>query len=318
MPRKLTQQEFIEKATLIHGNKYDYSNVKYITGHIKIDIICNKHGTFSMSPVCHLSQQQGCIKCANEYKQQSMRLSTEEFIERAISIHGNKYDYSKSNYIDSSQLIQIICDIHGDFLQTPNNHLHGKSGCPLCGDIVGANKRKTSKSKFIILANKVHGIVYNYELLPERFRMKDKIIIKCPIHGEYNRLAEEHIYYYKIGCPLCGRSESIGEQLLTTILTGRNIIFKKQQTFENCRGRKKLLMYDFFLPLYNIVIEYDGPQHYRYIPWIHKTIEAFNLQVEYDTIKNEYCSSNNIKMIRIRTKNKQDILNILDNSLICP
>src|ERR1035437_381577 len=105
--------EFIQKARIIHGNKYDYSNVKYVNNHIKINIICPEHGEFKQAPHNHTEQKQGCPKCRGYYK------TTKEFILKAKEIHGDKYDYSKVEYIGSHNKVIIICPKHGEFLQAP-------------------------------------------------------------------------------------------------------------------------------------------------------------------------------------------------------
>jgi very-short-patch-repair endonuclease len=127
-------EEFIEKATKIHGEKYDYSKVDYTTGKLKVIIICKIHGDFLQTPNSHLSGS-GCIKCIliknGLLTSLRFRSNTEEFIEKATKIHGEKYDYSKVDYTTVKFKVIIICKIHGDFLQTPPCHLSG-AGCPFC------------------------------------------------------------------------------------------------------------------------------------------------------------------------------------------
>ena len=121
------KDEFKEIAKNIHGNKYDYSKVKYIDTKTKVCVICPKHGEFLVNPNHHISQKQGCPKCAGKYK------TTEEVIETFKSVHGDKYDYSKVNYKTMKDKVVITCPIHGDFEQSPDNHIHGK-GCPSCNE----------------------------------------------------------------------------------------------------------------------------------------------------------------------------------------
>ena len=119
--------KFIKKAKEIHGDKYDYSKVEYKNSNTKVCIICPEHGEFWQLPYHHLHGC-GCSKCRSK----KMTLTTEEFIERAKEIHGDKYDYSKTEYVDNKTKICIICPIHGEFWQIPLNHLQNK-GCPYCG-----------------------------------------------------------------------------------------------------------------------------------------------------------------------------------------
>lgn len=127
---KYTQDEFISKAKEIHGNKYDYSKVNYHNVTDKICIICPKHGEFWQIPYLHLNGV-GCPKCAAEEQGLKSRLTQDEFISKAKEIHGDKYDYSKVNYLTSKDKVSIICPKHGEFLQTPDKHLSG-CGCPKC------------------------------------------------------------------------------------------------------------------------------------------------------------------------------------------
>ena len=119
-------KEFIEKAKKVHGEKYNYSKVKYVNTMTKVCIICPIHGEFLQTPNKHLSGN-NCPKCSH----QSYLHTTDSFIKEAKKIHGDKYDYSKVNYINSHTKVCIICKEHGEFWQTPNAHLRGK-GCKSC------------------------------------------------------------------------------------------------------------------------------------------------------------------------------------------
>ncbi len=124
--RNLTTHQFVERAIKIHGNKYDYSETRYINGKTKVKIICPEHGAFEQAARAHASGY-GCQKC----KARDHTKTTHQFIECAIKIHGNKYDYSETRYINAKTKIKIICPEHGAFMQTPPHHQEG-NGCPLC------------------------------------------------------------------------------------------------------------------------------------------------------------------------------------------
>ena len=116
-----------------------------------------------------------------------MTNNTQTFIEKAISIHGNKYDYSVTVYVRVDTNVQIICPEHGVFLQTPNNHIHAKRGCPKC-----SITRKLTTAEFIQRANLVHDRYYDYSLA-EYTGIGNKIRIICPKHGEFLQVAGMHI-----------------------------------------------------------------------------------------------------------------------------
>ena len=122
-----TTEEWIKEARKIHGDKYDYSKVEYINKSTKVCIICPEHGEFWQEAHAHLSQKQGCTKCAGLYKP-----NTEEWIEAARKVHGDKYDYSKVEYKNARTKVCIICPEHGEFWQTPEKHVNGSQGCPKC------------------------------------------------------------------------------------------------------------------------------------------------------------------------------------------
>ena len=127
---KKTKIEFIEEAKKIHGNKYDYSKVNYKANDIYIRIGCPTHSWFDQRPNDHLSGK-GCRKCGYSSASKKNSKSIENFLKKAIEIHGNKYDYSKVKYNGVHTNIKIGCPKHSWFEQTPNSHVHGR-GCPKC------------------------------------------------------------------------------------------------------------------------------------------------------------------------------------------
>ena len=123
---QLDTNSYIEKAKVIHNDKYDYSKVEYVNTDTQIIIICREHGEFIQIPDFHINRKCGCPKCSNNVK-----LNILEFIEKAEKIHGNKYDYSKVEYVNNYTSVIIICKKHGEFLQKPFVHLL-QHGCPSC------------------------------------------------------------------------------------------------------------------------------------------------------------------------------------------
>ena len=123
-------EEFIKKAKLVHGDKYDYRDVEYYNCKTPVKIICPKHGEFWQNVNHHL-QGQGCPECWNEKIGNINRSSTEEFINKSRIIHRDYYSYNKVDYYNNTTKVIITCPIHGDFEQIPADHLHG-AGCPKC------------------------------------------------------------------------------------------------------------------------------------------------------------------------------------------
>lgn len=128
--------------------------------------------------------------------------NTKEFIDKAKKVHGDKYDYSQVNYVDSKTKIKIICPIHGVFEQQPNNHLTGFE-CLECG-----GKKKLTTHTFIDKAKKAHNDKYDYSQV-NYVNNRTKIKIICPTHGVFEQTPNDHLNGY--GCPDCG-----GTKRLTT------------------------------------------------------------------------------------------------------
>lgn len=126
---------------------------------------------------------------------------TEEFIDKARKVHGDKYDYSKVEYVNSKTKVCIICPEHGEFWQTPNVHLK-PCGCPTCARLITANKRRKNINDFIYQANIVHQGKYDYSKVDYHNSNTDISII-CPIHGEFRQTPMRHLSGQ--GCPRCYR-----------------------------------------------------------------------------------------------------------------
>lgn len=122
--KKHTNESFITRAREVHGEQYDYSLVDYVSAHQKIVIRCPTHGMFEQKPGNHL-RGNGCPSCADK------KMTTEEFIQKAKQIHGDSYRYAFSVYQSTHEKVMIHCPEHGDFEQSPSNHLRG-NGCPSC------------------------------------------------------------------------------------------------------------------------------------------------------------------------------------------
>lgn len=182
--------EFIEKAKLVHGDKYDYSEVEYKSSREKVKIICPIHGEFNQEPASHL-RGRGCPKCGRIHKKNDLT----ELIEKANSIHKNKYDYSKVNYKNHTQKITIICPTHGEFKQSFTEHINQKHGCPKC-----SKRHNYSTEEFVEMAKVVHGNKYDYSEV-EYKNNYSKIRIICPIHGSFEQ--EPCVHLLGHGCSKC-------------------------------------------------------------------------------------------------------------------
>lgn len=125
LKRRYTNDFIIEKATEVHGNRYDYTELDEDRRSNKLKIICREHGLFYQSFHDHVKMVRGCSRCKG-----GIKISQEQFILNVTEIHRGKYDYSKVNYINWNTKVEIVCLEHGSFWQTPNNHR--RKGCPVC------------------------------------------------------------------------------------------------------------------------------------------------------------------------------------------
>lgn len=306
--RKLTTEEFIKNAQEIHGDKYDYSLVQYENAKTPVTIICPIHGKFLMRPANHINQKQGCPKCGKLKAAETQSLTTEEFIKKAKEVHGDKYDYSKVNYTRNYQKVCIVCPEHGEFWQSPHDHLQNK-GCPICRNILIGNIKRSSIKDFVEKARKVHGDRYDYSKT-NYTGVHDIVQIICPEHGEFNQEANSHLH--GIGCPKCRQSH--GEAIIRNIMEEYYVKYQNQYRINisktiNSSGYSYI---DFYLPDFNIFIEYNGIQHY--VPVEHFGGELrFKKQTQRDQYIKDYCKINNIKLLEIpyKLKDYNDILYFL-------
>jgi len=195
-------ESFIKKARTKHGDKYDYSQVEYTKNQAKVKIGCPVHGTFEQSAKEHLKGF-GCNRCGWDVTKQKLLKSTDDFISDAIKIHGDKYNYSKVEYKGAFCRITIKCPSHGEFLQTPTDHLSGK-GCNKCAGEYRGKKRRMSSEDFFSRVKQKHGEKYDYS---ETIFTKtsDKVKIICPKHGPFEQAAHKHLAGQ--GCRVCGKEK---------------------------------------------------------------------------------------------------------------
>lgn len=226
---------FIEKARKIHGDKYNYSKVEYVNSKTKVCIICPEHGEFLKSPLNHIQCKQGCPICSKNNKiRTNKKLTINDFIERSVLIHGEKYNYSKSNYVDNKTPLCIICPKHGEFWQVPHIHMKG-FGCPKC-----AGKIKKNINDFIEKANLVHNNKYSYEKVIYK-NTDTKVTVTCPIHGDFEITPHHHLD--GVGCTKCaGNYQYNTEEIINLFkkIHGNKFNYSKVK-YENTHKKIKII-----------------------------------------------------------------------------
>lgn len=197
--KKLTTEQFILKARLVHGEKYDYSNSCYTSAVSKIEIICPIHGQFKQK-ASHHTEGHGCKSCADEARGQASRKGFDIFVREASDKHSGKYSYQyKDNFLVTGRVL-ISCPLHGDFYQVADTHLSG-AGCRKCSSELNGKKQSISIDDFISRSSAVHGSRYLYPNLKVS-KCTDKIIVTCRVHGDFEQQARDH--YTGNGCQKCG------------------------------------------------------------------------------------------------------------------
>lgn len=207
MTKKKTTEQFIEKARSVHGDVYSYEKSVYVNSIRKIEIVCKTHGSFMQSPGKHIGGC-GCATCGRNKLSVLFSGSKDSFVEKANKIHGNKYDYSNSNYRNARSKIAITCPLHGDFLQTVYEHLSG-GGCRKCANQKISKSKSLNLQTFIDRSIKVHGDLYDYSK-SVYIGTASRIEIVCKKHGSFWQVASNHMI--GCGCRLC-KAESISHAL---------------------------------------------------------------------------------------------------------
>lgn len=293
MSKKLTQEEFLARAKKIHGNKYDYSKSIFVGVDKKLTIICSKHGEFEQTPSKHVREKQKCPKCVGK------KLTTQELIIKFIKVHGVKYDYSKFVYKNAKAKSKISCLKHGVFMQSSYKHLNGQ-GCPKCAG------KNLNTLEIIENFKEIHGEKYDYSEV--KYKNENTCVkIKCNKHGHFYQMPRAH--KQGSGCHICSNSK--GEHMIFKFFTDNKISFERQKKFENCKDIKNL-PFDFYVPKYNLLIEYDGEQHF--VPLNHwKGDEGLKQIQKRDKIKNEFCKKEGINILRISYNDYNNIDKILND-----
>lgn len=189
-------ESLIECSHELYGDKYTFENVECPTRNLTIEITCPIHGTFKRTTQSFLDGKE-CPHCVkerpkpNDIRQQTAATS---FVDKARAVHGDKYDYSKVEYVNNKTLVCIICPEHGEFWQSPSKHLSGH-GCPQC-----AGTMKKTTEQFVEKATDIHNGKYGYSKAKYVNHLTPVTII-CPEHGEFTMTPKNHLKGQ--GCPKC-------------------------------------------------------------------------------------------------------------------
>lgn len=254
----------------------------YINSNTKINHKC-KHGhIYSQRPADHLCGQ-GCPICGIENISKAKTKSSKEYLH---DCKDRGYDLPVEDYIDAHIKIKHKCSQGHIYKQTPNNHLNGQ-GCPICG----GTKRKTPKEYYSLCKDR--GLDLPIE---DYVNAQTKITHTCSRGHVYKQRPYSHLNGY--GCPVC--NESKGERFIRNYLDKNDIKYIPQKKFCDLKD-KTYLSYDFYLPNYNILIEYQGIQHYKEKDFFGGEYQL-KVQQHHDNLKRIYAKDNGYNLIEISYK----------------
>lgn len=314
MSKSKTLEQYINGFNNVHGKgTYDYSLIKpedIINSKSKVIIICLMHGKFIQTINNHMSGN-GCIECKKIKLGNEFRKSVEFLIKEFNNVHG-QYDYSlvnKDNYKNNKSKIPIICHekddndiIHGLFYQTVGNHKQGH-GCTKCKIEKQANLKRNSIDKIVEILEEIYGKdKFDFSLISEENykNNKSKIPIICKEHGIFYKTLTQ--LNRITNCPKCLIVSKM-EVKTENWLKENNYVYILQKKFNNCKGIKHLLPFDFYIPNLNTCVECDGVQHFKPVQFGGITwkdaLKNFEITKINDSIKTKYCLDNSINLIRI-------------------
>lgn len=313
--------ETLKKLKEKYSN-YDFSNSSYKCAKSPISFFCKKHGIVSQRPNDMLNGH-GCKFCGNENKNKNRKhksagfyfggrkplITKEKFLEVCSENHEEKYTYFNLEEIGTKSLkninLDIQCECGNRFVQNAYNHYYRGFGCKICAYKKSSKKRMISLEEFISKAKKVHGDKYNYSLVEYNGDSK-KVKIICSKHGIFNQTPNAHVLR-KNGCPHC--KESFGEKTIRLYCEEQGIKYITQKRYEDCRDVIPL-PFDFLLPDKNILIEFQGEQHFHPIKKFGGK-KGFEYILKHDEIKRKWAKSKGfhyLELTKADLKNLNDIL----------
>lgn len=294
MSIKLTHEEYLVKLHNINPNIEVVGS--YINRKTKIFHRCLIDGyEWEVAPN-NLLNGTGCPLCAGKVKTTQTFLTEMNAINENIIILGS--------YTSAKDKILCKCKIDGHMWHAAPTMLLRGSGCPVCSGV----KKKTT-SEYVKEVELIHP---NILVIGEYINAKTKILHRCTI-DDYVWEADPHHILSGRGCPLCNSSK--GEKSILNYLKGIGVQFERQYVFPDCKN-VFMLPFDFYLPEYNVCIEYDGIQHFQPIDFF-GGIDGFKARRKNDLIKTTYCLSQKIPLLRISyDQNVIDVLKVFLSQLI--
>lgn len=279
-PRKVrSKSDVCEMFKEVHGDRYSYNWDTYAGMGRKMEILCEKHGAFYMSPSEHLKYN--CPSCKN-----ILSIDRKEYyLLKMMETHGNVYVYDETTLTGFDDKVRIFCHKHGEFHQSVNHHLRG-SGCPKCS----YEKSLKTRDEWIRDFLNIHGDVYDYSLIKESsLSSRSKVEIVCPKHGVFVQRLNNHCNGQ--GCPRCVHTVSKPENEIYDYLKK---LFPSLEIRRSCRKAIAPLELDLYIPKLKCGIEFNGSY------WHYDTTNPSCKPVGYHGRKSQKCRENGMKLLHIR------------------
>ena len=301
-----TTEEIVKEAKLVHGDKYDYTRVEYRGMTKPVTIICHKHGPFQQDPGHHIRLRQGCPICGRERQIAAMVGNTEDFVKQSKMIHGDAFDYGLVEYKNNTIPVLIKCNkCQAVFPRSPHVHLEGYD-CPKCG-----KSAPMGTEEFIRRSKELFGDKYGYQKV-EYVNLSTPVTLVCPKHGDFEVIPANHLTRMD-SCRKCSASK--GETKIIRFLDRHGIPYTYPIKSDYAPGTKKTFYVDFYLEQKNLIIEYNGDQHYRKRDeWGGE--EQLDWQKRRDEGLREHCEREQVDLLEIPYTDFRHIDEILKKRLL--
>ena len=282
MTKRKTTEEFKEQIRTLHRDRYILDNVVYVNNKTYVELICRKHGPFSMTPNCLLSGQ-NCPECAKEEVVKRKTLARENVINKIKAVHGGKYTFENFVYHGMLRKSTFTCPIHGDFKMTPAHLIEGHE-CQKCANENRSSKKRKKVEDFVREVNVVHHNKYNYEKVDYK-NNREQITISCPTHGDFTQKALDHLQGK--GCPKCGHIISKAEDEIYEHVCK---LLNKDEVVQHNKSILDGHEIDIYIPSCKLGIEYNGLRWHS---------EEFGKDKNYHVSKTDTALSKGIHLIQI-------------------
>lgn len=317
----IKRQEEMYIKILEFCNLYNYELVtkkeELINRQSEVVYICPIHGEYR-TKVTNILQGHQCYGCSRMLALKRKNETTLNQRQNDLYLKAldtcNKKGYEliskKEDIVNNRTYILYKCPVHGLQKMRISNLINGR-GCPDCNLDVKSEKYRLSSDEVKERISALGGELLNKESYINQY--EKNLIIRCIYCGE--PFTTSLVLFTQHGgqmCPNCKDNESIGERRIRKYLEKNNILFEQEKWFSDCRDINPL-PFDFYLPHYNMIVEFDGKQHYEQGHFTHSHLSYTQA---HDVIKNKYCKDNNIELIRIPYWDLNNIEKILDNKFL--